>query len=359
MRKKVLIISCILIAVLLYTYLPQIGLHGQTATKLLRSEFIVVIDEGHGPVFGYREFIESLKFVNDSLYESNNIVLRVYTLNGEINSSSLTGIDLLMIPPTNGSERFTRDEASVISDYIRMGGSLLVLGAPFVVKTGEKTDLSVLNDLLYMMELDLGIEFYYEGGVGDLIRDDINGQGEVICINKEYASDDLSDLFSNMTDSLKVRTASLVIHRKEEILTMRTPPTAYRMDGDGNIYYNNSGYTVFASKEVRYGLVTVLGFGEVFTNTTGMNNKPWIAVQENMIFFTNLIRWLLRLDRWVTEEVQSIGPIYIYVLAGSIPFIVAYPYAIKMDKRREERIKKKKEEVKISEILKKMREEKK
>jgi len=332
-------------------------LHAQE--EFTRTEFVILIDEAHGPFFGYKELKTTLKYVNETLREKKNITIYVYSLDGKINASTMIGVDLLLIPPTDGSVTYTKQEATWIGRYVMTGGALLILGAPYIKERKENPDVSVLNNLMLLSNLSLGFDFYFEAGVGDLVRDEINGQGDIIFVKEEYAADDIRSLFNNINGSLIVRSSSLRIYDSKDLMTIKMPSTSYRVDGNGDFEYNNSGQVIFASKEVSDGLVVALGFGEAFTNLTGVDDEPWNSIEENVIFFTNLIEWMLRLDRWTIKKVKPAGPLYIYILIAALPFAVAYPYARVADKRREELEKKRKEEVKISEILKKIREKEK
>jgi len=329
----------------------------EDAGKYTRNRFIIVIDEGHGAVFGYKELISFLIRFNESLYASEGVCIDVYSINGKINSSTLIGVDLLIIPPTNGSVSYTSDEGEVLLDYIKVGGSMLILGAPFDIGTSTDPDVSYLNDLLIYMKQE--ISFYYEMGSGDLIRDDINGEGSIIYLNQDNADNELEELFYNVNNSVKVSSCSINYKQENNTYAIKTKSTAYRVNNKMQVYYNNSGYNVFVARKISYGVLTVMGFGEILTNISSPNNTPWMSMSENFQFSYNLIKWLLKLDRWVVEERKQMHPIHIYLLIISLPVIAIYPMALKIDEKRRKKIEERKREVKISEILKKTREKEK
>lgn len=325
--------------------------------KYTRNKFIIVIDEGHGAIFGYRELISFLTRFNDSLYASEGVYINVYSVNGRINSSTVIGIDLLIIPPTNGSISYTSEEGSVLLNYIKFGGSVLILGAPFDIGTSVNPDLSYLNDLLIYMKQD--ISFYYEAGSGDSIRDDINGDGNIIYITQDTADKEITELFLNVNDSIKVSSCSISYRQKNNTYVIRTESTAYRVNNKMQVFYNNSGYNVFVARKISYGIITVMGFGEILTNISAPNNMPWVNISENFWFSYNLIKWLLKLNRWVIEERTRMHPIHLYLAIISLPVLAIYPIALRIDEKRRKKIEERKHEVKISDILKKVREKEK
>ncbi len=353
--RSILFIVLLFITPLFYN-INTLCIHAQEK-RYIKREFVILIDEGHGPFFGYKELSIALAFANESLkYE--NITIKVYTIDGRINSSTLLGVDLLIIPPTNGSSDYTQEEGRALEKYIKIGGSVLILGAPYLRKRDKNPDLSILNELISSMNVSFDARFYHEGGVGDVVGDVINGEGEIIIIRETYASDELKDLFRNIS-SVEVSSASIELREEKDVYVIKTPSTSYRVNGDGAIEYNNSGQVIFAAKEIEEGLLALIGFGESFTNLTSPKGFSWVSMEANKIFFANLIKWMLRLDRWIVEEAAPAGPIYLYILLAAIPLISLYPVARRIDKKREEAIRKKKEEIKISEILKKIREKEK
>ncbi len=345
----------ILIAILLLAPINMSLVRSESGAKsYTRNRFIIVIDEGHGNVFGYKELASFLTKFNETLYMSEGVYINVYSVKGKINSSTVIGIDLLIIPPTNGSVSYTSEEGEVLLDYIKFGGSVLILGAPFDIGIGSKPDVSYLNDLLIYMKQDISL--YYEAGSGDLIRDDINGDGSVIYLNKSNADEELGELFQNVNGSIKVSSCSINFRQKNNTYAIKTGSTAYRVNNKMQVSYNNSGYNVFVARKISYGLLTVIGFGEVLTNISSPYGSPWMSIPEDFQFSYNLIKWLLNLDRWVLEERKQMHPLHIYLLIGSIPIIALYPIAVRIDEKRRRKMEKKKREVKISEILKKARE---
>lgn len=334
----------------------------QESQELIKTEFILLIDEAHSPLFGYKELIESLGTVNETLYNTEGISLKVCSNEQKFNSSSLIGVDILIIPPLNGTGVYTREEALAISRYIKTGGAVLLLSAPTITGAETNPDIAAMNQLIELLDIDIAFEFYYADGSGDFLRDNINGEGDILYIDtseKYYISDDLRPLFDEVDGSIKISSGSLILRDEEKVEVIKTAPTAYRVKGNGEITYDATGYTIFALQKIELGIIATAAFGPSFTNLTSPSGNSWLTFTENMIFLANLIDYLLRLDRWSIEAIQPIGPIYIYFVVASLPLIAIYPYATKVERKKRKKIEEKRKEVKISEVLKKIREQEK
>ena len=144
------------------------------AQKSLRTEFKILVDEYHGTIIKADE-LYSLEILNNTL-KDYGATLRVLRLDERISYEDLYSIDLLIIPPTNGSVAFSDDEKEVIKSYIKGGGSLLVLGVPYM-ESFKEFNPTILNDLFnYLFGIEQ-LSFFSKDMRADIVIDYTNNNG--------------------------------------------------------------------------------------------------------------------------------------------------------------------------------------
>jgi len=318
--------------------------------QLSRDTFSILIDEGHGPLFGYNELRDALEYLN------NTITVKIYVNTGEIDRTKLTGIDLIIIPPPNTSATYTQQERLALKEYVTYGGAVLMLGIP-LLSSGENMNPLEFNAIIRAVFDGVPFAYYDRDVSADIVYDDVHSSGEILNISRETVLTNMTELFENVTN-IYLRSASIKISDKAKTKSIYLKTSAYSVSKNGIINYNNETVSVLASKEISGGILTVIGFGEAFTNKISPLGARWIDLGDNKQFFKNTILWMLRLDRWLAEDIRPAQDIYIYfVIASSISLCIYY-LAFKKEQKEKALKAKAKETIKASEIIKKIREKK-
>ncbi|MCD6491124.1 MAG: hypothetical protein ACP6IQ_00015 [Candidatus Njordarchaeia archaeon] len=349
MPKKIsLVIICLF---LLSTSTMIYGLKANDEQgKLVREIFNILIDEGHGPIFGHRELMDALNYLNKTLK------VRVYVNTESIDYTKLAGIDLVIIPPSNGSIAYTQQERKAFKSYTMYGGAILLLGIPL---RNDGTNMNPLefNSIIRTIFDSSPFMYYEKDGMGDIIYDDIHASGEILNLSVEMLHTNITELFENIT-TINIRSTSIRILDDKNVKMINLQASAYSVSKDGTINYNNGTITIMASKEISRGILTAIGFGEAFTNIKSPYGSPWIDLEGNKNLFKNIILWILRLNRWFKEDIKPAQDIYLYyIITSGISFSLYY-IMFKREQREEILKRKAKETIKPSEIIKKIREKK-
>ncbi|MGQ4892518.1 MAG: hypothetical protein ACP6IP_08525 [Candidatus Njordarchaeia archaeon] len=318
------------------------------------KKFVILIDEYHGGILHAKDFLTGFRSLNKSL------PLVVRELNKEIGIKELSEVDLLIIPPKSSGKVYTDTEREIISDYLSNGGSLLVLGSP-----DSQVDLGSLNSLLNDIVIgknSLGdqFEFYLINNKGIRLYDLFSptGNSSVIMINVTK-QEKISRIIGENVSNIAVESVAINVYLSN-ITTMKATETTYGVDRNGDYHFTNSTPNIAAFREYRNNArVAIMGFAESLTNKTSPLGKPWIELYDNIHFFVESIKWLLKPELYKPENIVRPVGLYTYfiILAAAIT-----PIAFALDiieKKSEQKKKEKEAQVKISEVLKKMREEKK
>jgi len=319
------------------------------AQKSLRTEFKILVDEYHGAMIKADE-LYSLKILNETL-KDYSAILRVLRLNERINYEDLYSIDLLIIPPTNGSIAFSDDEKNAIKSYIKGGGSLLVLGVPYMGGFKEFNP-TILNDLFEYIFGFGQLGFFTKDMRADIVIDYTNDNGFLNLTKENVKGENLESLLNG---TIIVKSASFE-RVSSDFEIIKTSSVAIRVDKDEGIYYNESGFIVLAMKEIGKGKVVATGFGQIFTGIKASfeYNVSWVELGDNKAFVINLLKYLINLKKWEIGG-NIIFPwlpetLPIILLAISATSLGLYPIAKRKDIQRRAKLEEKRKKVKISEI---------
>ncbi len=364
MKKEKIKTSLLIISILLMiTSSPAHGIQDVLSEeKLLKSKVIIAIDEYHAVLFGYKELRRALKELNYSL----PIPVEVVTLKGELNSTFLDGVDILLIPPNNGTIRYMDYEVRAVAHYLIHGGNVIILGAPIIGDFRTTISFFYINLLisdLASYNVTIGFKFYSKNERSDLIYDYVNNNGSLIILQRDtvFSEENLKDaLLANISEPIYIQTASLEITgNPKELITIRTLPTACSINIDNEIRYDPDGFVIFAAQNIERGKIVGVGFGQIFTNFTSPLGSAWIDTGGASKFFINLIKWVLDIEKWRVEKLAPVKPVYIAFLVIPLPAAILIPVVAKREKEIKRKREEKKKEIKISEILRKIREEEK
>ncbi|MHA1615857.1 MAG: hypothetical protein ACTSX9_00875 [Candidatus Njordarchaeales archaeon] len=359
-NSRVFLIFLLIMSPLVTTAFSNVvQLHAEEAI-FIKEAVVIAIDEHHAPLFGYKELMIAFEELNNSL----SLPLKVTVLRGQINATFLSGVDILMIPPNSGYVRYASEEARAIASYVSLGGNVIFLGVPIDETFRDNVSVVLINDLLSDIEtynITVGFRFYAKNEKSDIIYDYVNGNGSLLILQNSTIFDDeelKEKLLENVSAPIYLETASLeIIEESEDLMKIRTLPTACSIDIDNEIRWEQEGFPILVVKKINDGKIIGLGFGQVFTNITSPLGIPWIEVGDVAKFFINLFQWVLDIDKWRVERTLPVRPVYVVFLILPLPALAIIPIASRKErevaKKREER----KKEVKISEIIKKIREE--
>ena len=318
------------------------------------KKFVILIDEYHGGVLNMKDFLAGFQKLNKSL------PLTIKELDKEIEIKDLAEVDLLIIPPKTSGKTYTDTEREIISDYLNNGGSLLVLGS-----AENNIDLGSLNSLLNDIAIGERIlsdqfEFYLVNNGGIRLYDEFSPSGNssaiVVNVTKQ---EDVSKILSRNVSSIVVGSVAINVYSKNATV-LKATETTYGVDENGDYHFTNSTPDIAAFEEFKNNArVAIMGFADSLTNKTSPLNKPWIELYDNLQFFVDIMNWLLKPELYKPENVVRPTGLYLYfiIIAAAITPIA---FALDIIERKAEQKKREKEaQIKISEVLKKMREEKK
>lgn len=319
--------------------------HDKTSLQSTEDESppLILIDEGHNEIFGYNELMEALSFTEKAL----RTPIDVKTIDGEVNDSVLSLTDTLILPAIHDGGSFSAAELRAVRRYVNDGGSLCVLGLPYVKSVTP--DVRSLNTLLNFA----GVNFSFTNGRGDIVQNymhtgsgDLIANGTLLSLNKTLASDSALRFFNGVR-RLRVQSSSLTITKEGNFSKIYAPPQSFSVSDSSIVKRGN--LLLFTTRSVGKGRITALGFGGAFTNRTSPLKKPWISMADNKVFFVNVLSWLLRQKG--DAEKRTVDPRYVFLSLGVVG-IIGSVVSIFRKKRKEKR---KEKPEKISDVLKEIR----
>jgi len=259
---------------------------------------------------------------------------------------------MYLIPPSN--KTFSDEEKEIIKSFVREGGILVVLGMDYVRGRDFNADIVIMDDVLSAIPLEAEIHFNYTGGLGNTIIDPFSNDS-YLHINETFYTKPLRKFLGDKTFNLIIESGVLTISSanltQERIIML--PPWAYVLTGDGSILYFEKGAGIFAMEEYGDGLVIVIGFALSLSDLKEPQyNVSWIDLGENKDFWIALIKNSLNIHSKKQYLIESTYVWLIPTIIGVILIIVSVLMSIHAIRRPKEE---KKKEIKISEILKKLR----
>ncbi len=319
--------------------------HDKTTLQSTEDESppLILIDEGHNEIFGYKELTEALSFTEETL----RTPIDVKKINGELNDSILSLTDMLILPAIQEGGSFSAGELRAVRSYVNEGGSLFVLGLPY--SESVTPDLHSLNTFINFA----GFNFSITNGKGDIVQnymqtgsDDLIVNGTLLSLTKTLASDSALKFFNGVR-RIRVRSSSLTITKEGNVSKIYAPPQSFSVSNSSIV--KRGKLPLFSTGSVGEGYITALGFGRAFTNCSSPLKKPWINMADNKVFFANVLSWLLRQKG--DEEKETVDPRYVFLSLGIVG-IIGSVVSIFRRKRKEKR---KEKPEKISEVLREIR----
>lgn len=316
------------------------------------NDVIIAVDAYHSPAL--LNFSKAFKYLSNAL----NNRTHVYYINSTLNSSTLSGVSIYVIPPSN--KTFSDREKNIIKSYLRRGGIVIIMGMEYIKGRDFNPDIVIIDDLLSSMSLDMKVNFNYTKGLGNVLIDPLS---------QDYYLHITGDLYTKpMRDFLVGKTYNLVL--MSTVITIESPNTSspkiikppawsYALCGDGTtILYFESGTSVFFAEKMGDGLLVVLGFATSLSDLIAQEyNMSWIDLADNREFWISMVKSALNI-RHERSLFQYSTFIWLIPLTVGVLLIACGPLSSIVTRRRK-RVVKKRVEPKISEMIKKMREKEK
>ncbi len=318
-------------------------------THETENELVVVMDVHHKPAL--LNFTKAIGYLNETLNSS----IRFYQLNDTINYSTLSGVAIYIVPPSNNT--FSDSEKKIIESYVRRGGILLVMGLDSVKDRDFNSDVIVMDDLVSSIPLDTKIHFNFTKGFGNTLIDPLSNDS-YLHINESHYSDALKDFLGGKTFNLIVESTIITLDTinisKEMII--HPPPWTYALCYNGTIFYPEGGITIFAMEKYGLGYVVVFGFSlslsDIVEPTYG---KAWIDIAQNKDLWVTILKNLLlssirRYQKYFWNTTALWLP---PLVVGATLIVLSIILIIKKGKKIEKA--KEKREVRLAEMLRRMR----
>ena len=335
----------LVLVILVFSCISVISIH---SSPQFENRIVVVLDTYHKPAL--LNFSKAFEYLNESMNHS----VSLYKLNHSLSRSTLSGVAIYVIPPSN--KTFSDEEKEIIKSYVRRGGILILMGLDYVKDREFNSDIIILDDVLSSIPLDTMIHFNYTKGLGNTIIDPLSNDS-YIHINSSHYTEPLKEFLGDETYNLILESAVLTVETPNVSSEMLIIPPAwvYALSGDGTILYFESGITIFAIEKYGDGYVISLGFSISLSDLVEPNSgSPWIDLGENKDFWLAVIKNSLKLSARIQYQKTYITILWMAPMVGGIGVFILSIYFIATRPRVVPK-KKERKEVKISELLKEMR----
>ncbi|GEM_PF-4104259 len=312
----------------------------------ISERIIIVIDSYHDPVL--LNFTVAIQALNVSL---NGLVDFFYS-NNTINSSTLSGVTALIIPPFN--KTFTDYELEVLKRYVFNGGILILMALDYDYNRRFNMNPVLFNDLLSAIPLKENPRLNYTmGGIGLRCIDPLSNDSFIHIDSSEYFTEPLkSNYLQNKEYSLILEPTIITVDTSDinEIPAIIPPAWTYCISGNGTILYFESGATLFVIGKYGHGYVVVFGFAISLSDLENpIYKKPWIELGNNKEFWIDVLSSIIEKPE---EKNSIIQPTYIVMTLIGIGILLIAIATIVSSKRKPPE---KRREISISEALKKIR----
>jgi len=332
-----------LVGIILFLATTKVTSPPQSSERL-----VVVIDSYHDPV------LSNFTIAIESLNESLEGCVDMYYNNDTLNSSTLSGVSIFIVPPFN--KTFTDSEQEIIRKYVSRGGILVLMALDYDSNRGFNANPVLFNDLLSAIPLKSHPRLNYTiGGIGLRYIDPLSNDSFLHINSSQHFTQALkTEYLHNKKYNLIVEPTVITVEVEDinDIPAIVPPAWTYCISGNGTVIYFESGATIFVLERYGQGYVVVCGFAISLSDLENpLYGHPWIELGDNKKFWTDLLTSLIRLPE---EANNVINPSYIAILLGGLGIIFIATAVI--ISRREKPAKKK--EISISEVLRKMRKKK-
>lgn len=236
---------------------------------------IVVFDEGHNQYYNHMRLYDFLSIVK----ERADVIINT----DNITASDLENASVLIIP--NPGRDFNDTEIEAIKDFVRNGGSLLIMGDWYNYYTVNLTKITG----------DFGIIFYdseildennhrYTHNYEPIIHV-FNNESE----HSKFMTEGISEVVFN-GGTLNVTGDAFAIGIGD---SDPSPNNTYAVDDASNVIANASNVIAFAGVDLLTGgRIFASGSTKVFANDSSAWYKDYIHMYDNEKFARNVVEWL-------------------------------------------------------------------
>ncbi|MDH5404740.1 MAG: hypothetical protein OEY49_19715 [Candidatus Heimdallarchaeota archaeon] len=301
--------------VLLILSITSNSIYGQNAVKDEVS-YRILYDEAHSQYFTtdlMKTAFSRLNTTFDTI--EKDVTIELFSNYELFNSTNVQGISLIIISNPgydNGSQPEIGDEESIaLNHYAQIGGSLLYLSNP-QTRDANITGLSTKLNELMIEKVTMRMETY-AGRENDtsLIIDDYNNDGNYshVIITEDYFSDLF--LFRELNNITEAENPTLLYYggstNRIKLFEQHgalqyyanTSTSAYVIDPDYEVsdeFLQKSPFWFYGNDlEDNKGRVGLVGSTIMFSDLSYDDNSNWIDQASNLLFFENLLAWLLKL----------------------------------------------------------------
>jgi len=259
---------------------PEITFHKRVVSKEVGSlgdsqRPIVVFDEGHNQYYDHMRLYDFLQIVSeraDVVINTDNITI-----------DDLENASVLIIP--NPGKDFYDEEIDAIKDFIRNGGSLLIMGDWYNYYSVNLTKITG----------EFGIIFYDSEIMDEDDHRYVNAYEPIIHVfNNEtpdavFMTEGVSEVvFNGGTLNVTGRAFAVGLGDSDPV-----PNNTYAVDEAGNIIANASNVIPFAAVDLLDGgRIFASGSSKVFANDTAKWYRDYIHMYDNEKFARNVVDWL-------------------------------------------------------------------
>ncbi len=348
LKRQFLVVIILGILLLSSTLLVLGQSNGNESEEYVRS-IVIYYDVAHGQFFNETYMNETL-FDVVTLMESrfNDVNISLVFFNESYNFTNLQGVDLLIISPpaqfgTNNA--FTKEEVNAIKQFHEDGGSLLLMGNPYMKNDTIMGNVPNLNNLLEDLDITR-LRFPSDTAKPDVIMDDFNH----VFLNDSYISLDnnsfIQELFANepfeinniTLYSSSIRGLESPINEDNRTVAI-TYNTSYVIKGDGEVGDVFAPAWLAMENNTDKGNMLMIGSTIMFSNlelnvTLDNENKTftWREMGEHVELLANMASWLVGLTPIAGEESLFKQPYFVYALiivVLSVLFIVPAIFLLK------------------------------
>ncbi|MGQ4870942.1 MAG: Gldg family protein [Candidatus Thorarchaeota archaeon] len=360
LRSSTKLLAVAIVALVVAASLP-ITVQAQTSL----NPIVVLYDASHLQQFDAFDEENGLKLMLDMVNSSTRYIVRVHD-NGPINESVLEDVDILIVADPDRSGEFEASEIEAISDMMKNGSSLLVMGDPAIDQNSTYWSEQPFTDLGDNIAVNRFLDALNITGV----RFSINATGE-----DRYWADSMFDYDHALNetypqviqlDSTTWDTLHPIFHDINELVVMTATlkpidtasaiawgyDTSFAQYRKGpftfaNISYPNMTLDEFKQKPLSYSAingtyppwlaafefegsrVVVCGSTIMFTGrhldlpeSDERSEQRWFYAADNSRLFMNMLDWLS------TDFVEPPNAIYPMFLISSVILLVGVAYYV-------------------------------
>lgn len=311
-----------ILTILLISLIPRTSILAQQD----EGQITIVLDFSHDQLFSpqNRNFTQAIDF----LTSQPEYFVRILE-EGELTAENLTQSHILIL--SNPGKNYTSSEFEVISNYVKRGGSLFLLG-DYQVTDRPIGNPIALNGILQALGVpDIQFTTYIEDNEtqGDVIVDPANSQvlSYNVEVNGTYLGTDLQRaIIRSGIDSLIVAGGSLTTSSSNFIMATGAE-TSQAISISGQIIQSQPAWlAAFLFENTPIVLCTST---TMFTDTLcAATNTSWFESFDNALLWSNIIRWM------AIPLVQDPTPVMMFfVVMALLVGIVLFVYSLWLKKR--------------------------